>query len=190
MNIEIEDYFIDKNINLLNKDSYNSSLIYGEVDVKSCIKIIKNKILDKYFENNYEYINFVDIGSGCGKLVLKLAEYNIFSSGVEILNHRYLKSNYLLNNSDDDNLYNYIDFINDNYINIYFGNYNVLYCCNIIFSMEDNNLLYDKLLKEFHGYAILYCYNNKINNYLIGKDYVKTSWHNNVEIFIFHFKKN
>ena len=31
MNIDQKDYFIDKNINIFNKDSYNSSYIYREV---------------------------------------------------------------------------------------------------------------------------------------------------------------
>ena len=31
MNIDHEDYFIEKNINILDKDSYNSSYIYREV---------------------------------------------------------------------------------------------------------------------------------------------------------------
>ena len=31
MNIDQEDYFIEKNINILDKDSYNSSYIYREV---------------------------------------------------------------------------------------------------------------------------------------------------------------
>lgn len=190
MNIDQEDYFIDKSINIFNKDSYNSSYIYGEVDSDNFIRILKNKILSKYFYNEYENLKFVDIGSGCGRLILEIGKINLYCTGIEILNHRFEKGLKLQEELDDDNLYNYVDFVNNSFQNIYFGNYDILYCCNIIFSDEDNNLLFNKLLKEFYGYALLYTYNTKILNNLISKECVKTSWNNNVEIFIFYFKKN
>tara|TARA_A100001035_G_C27610792_1_gene420791 strand:- start:140 stop:712 length:573 start_codon:yes stop_codon:yes gene_type:complete len=190
MNIDQEDYIIKEEIDISNKDSYNSSYIYGEVDSHYFIKILKNKILYKYYKDEYNNLKFIDIGSGCGRLILEIAKLKLYSTGIEILSHRYDKSIKLLDKLDNDELFNNIDLINDSFSNIHFGNFDILYCCNIIFSDEDNNLLYNKLLKEFYGYAFLYNYNNKIMNNLISKEHVKTSWNNNVEIFIFYFKKN
>lgn len=67
--IDREDYLIDKYTNSNNLNSYNSSFFYGEVnnnDISSIIKCILKEI-------KYDYnLNFLDIGSGCRKLVIFL----------------------------------------------------------------------------------------------------------------------
>ena len=80
-----EDYLIDDNL-----DRNNSSLIYGEVCHDDILKIIKNLELDNRL--------FVDIGSGCGKLVSYLAyKLDIMIDGIEIDKNRYNKSIELIN---------------------------------------------------------------------------------------------
>lgn len=179
-NIDQEDFLIDKNIKLNDYNSYNSSLIYGEVNNNDIYNIINNVIKNNDFDNN---LHFLDIGSGCGKLIIFFNnKTNYYCTGIEIIEHRYLKSIQL---TKEDN-YN-VEFINDNFKNIYLGNYDIIYCCNIIFSDEDNNLLFFKLNNEFNGYALLFTYNNKIHNKLISTHIVNTSWQNNVNIYLFYF---
>ena len=177
-NIDQEDFLIDKNIKLDNYNSYNSSLIYGEVNSNDIYNIINNVINTDNCDQH-----FLDIGSGCGKLILFFNnKTNYYCTGIEIIKHRYLKSIELIN---DDN--SNVEFINDNFKNIYLGNFDIIYCCNIIFSNEDNDLLFFKLIKEFNGYVLLFTYNNKISSKLISTHKVNTSWQKNVLIHLFYF---
>ena len=134
------EYFSVDESTLLN----NESLIYGEVFHEDILKIIKNL--------NYNIESILDIGSGCGKIVTYLAlntNYNI--DGIEIEQKRYQKSLSLL---EDFDLYDKVNFINNSFINLYFGKYDLLYCCNTIFTYEDNLILYKKILNEFEGIFI------------------------------------
>ena len=177
--IQSEDYLIDKYTKIDNVNSYNTSLLYGEVDYNDICNIIKFML--KKMDCDYN-LNFLDIGSGCGKLVIYLNENtDLYCTGIEIIKHRYLRSLELLQNN-----YN-IDFINDNFTNIYLGNFDIIYCCNVVFSEEDNNMLYSKLNNEFKGYVLLFTYNNKINHHLVTQYNVNTSWQKNVLIYLFYF---
>ena len=82
-------------------------------------------------------------------------------------------------------MYDKAEFILGNYNTLYFRNYNVLYCCNTIFGEKENEELFDKILREFSGYFILFEYNNKLAPYLITSYNVKTSWNNHVNIWLF-----
>lgn len=169
-NIKIEDYIIP--------DEFNDkkSLIYGEVDCKELAELFKKyNLLDRMI---------LDIGSGCGKIVIYMAyKFNIMIDGIEISKNRYDKSVKLYNKYQvHSNVYLY----HDNFKNIYLGNYDVLYCCNLVFSEEDNNSLYDKILKEFSGYLFLFNYNHKIKRFMKGIDKIKTSWNKQENIFIFY----
>lgn len=179
-NIDQEDFLIERNIKINNYDSYNSSFFYGEADHNDIYNIIINNVIKDNESNNY---HFLDIGSGCGKLTLFFNnKTNCECTGIEIIEHRYLKSIQLIN---EDN-YN-VEFLCNDFKNIYLGNYDIIYCCNIIFSEDDNNMLYFKLNKEFHGYALLFTYNNKIKGKLISEFTVNTSWQSNVFVYLFYF---
>ena len=169
--IQDEDFRISRSL-----DQTNSSFIYGEVDPLSIYQIVK-----KYYKNdNY----FIDIGSGCGKIVIYVCKYlNIFCDGIEIDKNRYLKSLDLLENS---NLYDKIEFINDSFTNIYFGTYDILYCCNLVFSSQDNDILYNKIETEFKGIFILFDYGDILDQYLIEDRIVRTNWNKKQHIFIFY----
>ena len=167
--------------NKINKDDFyikdlnNTSLYYGEANYDDIHKIIK-----KYKKNNY---HMLDVGSGCGKIVLSCCmELNISVDGIEIDEDRFKKSELLLEKL---NLYDKINFINDNFSNLYFGNYDILYCCNLIFEDKDNDMLYKKIIKEFTGLFILFKFDKILLPYLISKDSVNCSWSKNVAIYIF-----
>ena len=167
-----QDDFIISNKELSNK----SSLVYGEVDYND----IGNIILS--LKINYD--NILDIGSGCGKIVIYLAIIlNSYIDGVEIDTNRFNKSELLLNTY---NLHEKISFINDSFENVYFGNYDIIYCCNLVFDTEDNDKLYNKINKEFSGTFILFEFNNILLPYLKLTKFVKTSWSKQVKIFIFN----
>ena len=156
---------------------HKSSLIYGEVshiDIKNIISSLNSNL-------NCE--NILDIGSGCGKLVVYIAlKLNINVDGIEIDKNRFNKSEELLEYYD---IYNKVNFINDTFENIYFGNYDIIYCCNLVFDNEDNNKLYHKIEKEFNGIFILFEFNNILLPYLKYSEYIKTSWNSKVKIYIF-----
>ena len=168
--IDLDDFKITDKINL-----NRSSLTYGEVsnlDIGNLISSLKI---------NCE--NMLDVGSGCGKLVIYLAiTLNINIDGIEIDKNRFNKSEYLLETYD---LYDKVNFINDTYENLYFGNYDLIYCCNLVFEYEDNIKLYNKIKNEFNGIVILFIYDKILLPYLTSQHIVKTSWSNEVPIFLF-----
>lgn len=172
--IESDFYILPSNL-----DSTNSSFIYGEVCAKDIIRVLK----DLNIEGN---INFVDIGSGCGKLVIDIANNfkDSWCTGIEIHQQRYAKSIKLLDNFPD--ILGTTEFSCTDFQTIYFGNYDVLYCCNTIFSKEDNKKLYNKILGEFSGYVILFNWDYCMKPYLLKSYRVNTSWEKSVEIFVFY----
>ena len=165
------EYYITDNV-------YNSSLIYGECDKNDIYNIFQSLV------KKYNIFSFIDIGSGCGKLVFHLSQKfdKISFHGVEIQKNRFNKSMKTLQN---DLFYN-VSFFNDEFKNIYFGNYDFLFCCNTIFSHEDNLLLYKKIINEFSGIFVLFTLSSKIQRYYVEKKYIKTSWHPNVPVYIYN----
>lgn len=156
-------------------DSSNSSLIYGEVYNEDLYNVLL-----KYINNES---NMLDVGSGCGKLSIYLAlKLDIYVEGIEITENRFIKSEKLL---EYFNIYEKVNFIHDDFKNYYFGDYEIIYCCNLVFSENDNKLLYQKLDKEFKGLFILFEYDKILSAYIIDKIKIKCSWNNSTEIYIF-----
>lgn len=156
-------------------DSSNSSLIYGEVYNEDL-----SNVLSKYINNES---SMLDVGSGCGKLSIYIAmKFDIYVDGIEIAENRFIKSEKLL---EFYNIYEKVNFINDNFKNYYFGDYEIIYCCNLVFSDEDNKLLYKKIEKEFNGLFILFEYDRLLADYIIDRIKIKCSWNNATEIYIF-----
>ena len=101
--------------------------------------------------------------------------------GIEIQKNRYEKATNLLNNKMNTN----IVFYNDNFQNIYFGNYDLLFCCNTIFTEEDNNILYNKIINEFNGIFILCTLTHKLLHFFAEKKYIKCSWYSEIPVYIY-----
>lgn len=174
-NIEVKHHLYTRDLDVKNK-----SYIYGEVDPTVIVSILlKDDILQ-------EGDRFLDIGSGCGKMIIHLANKNHFKNnyftGIEIHQTRHETAISLLDQYDK---YNNIEFIYGDYNTLNFRNYNVLYCCNTIFGDKENNELFNKILHEFSGYFILFEYDKKFTPYLINKYTVNTSWNKNVDIWLF-----
>ena len=176
LHIDKEDYYISSLL-----DKYNNSYLYGETEGMSFTSILK-----KYPIKNK---HFIDIGSGCGRLIFTLnnemPSEGIIYTGIEIDKDRYLKSVNILENINfcESNIY----LENTDFRNMFFGNFDILFCANLVFEVEDNNELYKKILSEFQGICFLFTYNDSIKNYLITSHIISTSWGNEVPIFVFIF---
>lgn len=177
--IEPNDYYI---CDLL--DKHNKSYIYGEIIPESFYSILN--------EFEIENKSLVDIGCGCGRMLFYLNDRcdEIELYGIEIDSNRYYTSLIIqdsrINNDSISRTYD-VTFENKDFIDIYFGNYDILYCCNILFENEENNKLYLKLINEFKGVCFLFTYNDKIKNNLHKKYNVDTSWQINVPLYSFIF---
>ena len=78
-----------------------------------------------------------------------------------------------------------IYFFNNSFEDVYFGNYDIIYCCNLVYSKEDNNKLFQKILREFKGFLFLFYYTKIMRRYFYKMFTVKTSWNDNQQIFLF-----
>jgi|TARA_Y100000816_G_C25940323_1_gene490432 ubiquinone/menaquinone biosynthesis C-methylase UbiE len=155
--------------------SYKNSLVYGEVSINDIGNIISSQKIN--------FDSMIDVGSGCGKLTIYIALVcNINSEGIEIDKSRFMKSEKLLEFYD---LYDKVNFMNGSFEQLYFGNYDLLYCCNLVFDHDDNNILFNKIKNEFNGIVILFIYDKILLPYLTSQHIVKTSWSNEVPIFLF-----
>ena len=162
-------------------DEKNKSFVYGEVDYLPFVTLLK--------DDNVSFIQ------GIVLLILKwMRKVCIWNSsqqyfkemyfhGIEIHNARFNQSIML---QDELDIHANTEFMKEDFRNIYFGNYNVLYCCNTIFGEEENNILFDKINEEFNGYFILFEYDNVLKPYFIKEINVRTSWNKNVPVYIFH----
>lgn len=163
-----------------NLDTSNTSYVYGEVNPRDVISIIKE------LEDDIVLSNFLDIGSGCGKLVLCVhsAFPDMYCDGVEAHDGRYQESLSWLEKYPV--MQGHIEFYHNDFGRHYFGNYDVLYCCNAIYSKEDNVRLFHKILSEFTGYAILFHYDHHLKHHLMYSRTVQTSWQKDVSVYVFY----
>lgn len=156
-------------------DKDNTSYTYGEVCFKNIAKIIEELHLNDR--------SILDVGSGCGKIIIYLAcKFNTYVDGIEIEINRFDQSYQLLDKLD---LHQFVSLYNCDFEDIYFGNYDIIYCCNLVFSKEDNNRLFTKILKELKGYAFLFFYDYQLKGYLKKSFTVTTSWNKNEIIYFF-----
>lgn len=163
-------------------DTSNTSYVYGEVNPRDVVSIMKE------LEEDLVLSNFLDIGSGCGKLVLcvNTAFPDMYCDGVEVHDGRYQESLSWLEKYPV--MQGCIEFYHNDFGHHYFGNYDVLYCCNAIYSKEDNVRLFQKILSEFSGYAILFHYDHHLKHHLLYSRTVQTSWQKDVSVYVFYLR--
>ena len=172
-NIPEEDYDVD-----LTLESTNSSFLYGEVEPIDILNIIEK------LEPNDKLM--LDIGSGCGKIVIYLAlGLEIDIDGVELEPNRYQKSLNLLEKYQQENR---VTFYNEDFKNVHFGKYDILYSCNLVFNEQDNMILYQKILNEFKGYLLLFWHDECLDKFFIVQYMVKTSWNPQQYIYLYFIK--
>ena len=172
-NIPEDDYDV-----ALSLESTNSSFLYGEVEPSDILNIIEKLEPDDK--------SMLDIGSGCGKIVIYLAlnlEINI--DGVELEPNRFQKSLNLLKKYQQENR---VTFYNEDFKNVHFGKYDILYSCNLVFNEQDNIILYQKILWEFKGYLLLFCPDECLDEFFLCQYTVKTSWNIAQYIYLYFIK--
>lgn len=120
--------------------------------------------LDRYLKN-YIHPTFLDIESQHENLL----DY--------LVNHKYIHHGYGIQSKKSNfKHHDRITLLHDNFENIFFGDYNVVYCNNISFSDNENEKLFEKIKKECRGIVILYKFPVSFTNDFFYKIYeVKTT---------------
>ena len=155
----------------------NSSYVYGEISSQSLLSIMNQFSCDNR--------KFLDIGSGMGTVLFDLSVIeNLQLYGIEIDPGRYYNS---IMTQESLNQYA-IEITLGDYTELYFGNYDFLYCCNCVFEVEDNDKLFDKIIKEFKGHCFLFAFNKKMLPYYVKHFVINTSWMENTQLYYFYLK--
>jgi len=156
-----------------------SSYVYGEISSQSLLSIMNDFSCDN--------CKFLDIGSGLGNVLFDLSAIeNLQLYGIEIDPARYYRSimTQELLNIDEGT----IEIMQGDYRKLYLGNYDFLYCCNCVFETEDNDKLFDKIIKEFKGHCFLFAFNKKMLPYYVKHFVINTSWIKNTQLYYFYLK--
>lgn len=154
---------------------YKKSFIYGEVHPPDIASSIQEK---------FHLSSFLDIGCGRGELLFYMYKQfpDILLDGIEIDPDR---TNVAICEASFHEYNDRINISTCDFRSIYLGNFDFIYCCNTVFTKNDNNDLYKKILGEFTGICILFEYDKLLRPYLISSNTVRTSWSNCVPIFFF-----
>ena len=153
--------------------------IYGEIDTSDV-----NRIL---YECPFVIDKFLDAGSGCGKMILEIGKIKsnlTYLCGIENMEYRHEKAIKLLNNSSFD-IQSKTEFICGDFLHYSFHDFDLVYCCNVMFDNDLNQKLIEKILRECNHCFVLYSLEPKCLQYLYKKLKVNTSWMKHVDVFIY-----
>lgn len=166
-------------------DMTNDSLIYGEVNHND----IYNILVDLKIDLTGKLL--LDIGSGCGNFLGGMSKLNSKATyhGIEIEKHRYQRSLCFESEPGSETTHN-IYFKHGDYDTLYFGTYDIIYCCNTVFTDEENDHLFSKLIHESKTgyYVILFSHHKKLMSYLLYQGLVETSWAGCVNVYVYFIK--
>ncbi len=171
----------------------NMDTTYGEMDYEG-IKMINDK-----FNPNSDTINFIDVGSGRGKLVLWYGSIpNISKSiGIEIVNERHEDANKL--KSDLEKNGNFSEFIKktnlikSNVFDINFknliqpGTKTLVWFSNLCFNPDSNNKIFEKFINELPSGTIVVCSQSCNNPKLkdLGSMVIPMSWSKDGSVYFY-----
>jgi hypothetical protein len=148
------------------KGDYSAHKItYGEMDYEGIDLISKE----------HEYPNFIDIGSGRGKLCLFMASKHKVkkSIGVELVSERHNDAIDLhLKLTPHVDFVSKVEFINDNIFNVDLKSkleegLCLVWFSNLCFNQDVSNAIFDKLTKELPSGSIIVCSKSTTNSKLI-----------------------
>ena len=176
----IDDIYKNINLTIIKK---GKNYTYGEILYEGVRKIfdhldLKNK-------------QFLDIGSGIGKIVIQLSlEYPILlSEGIELCKERYLISNIVKNKIKNKDIKNKIEFYNKNIFEYHRLNYDIIFFSNLCFSEYQNEIIGNILSKNKNTILISLKKIKNLNKFL--KYYIfniKTSWSDNQTVYYYYIQ--
>jgi hypothetical protein len=172
---------------------YNIDTTYGEMEYEGI------SILNKKFNPNFDTLNFIDIGSGRGKLVLWYASIpNISNSiGIEIVDERHadavkLKSE-LEKNPDFSQYTKKTNLIKSNIFDVNFkkiiqpGSKTIVWFSNLCFNPDNNGKIFEKFINELPSKTIIICSqicsNPKLKN--LGNMTIPMSWNYHSTVYFY-----
>jgi hypothetical protein len=168
----------------------NNDITYGEMHYDD----MKNILEHLHTTHKISFKNFIDLGSGRGKLPLQVASLPHVekSIGIELVKERHDDAEDLKNKLNDyENIIKKVEFINDDFNNIELDkivdDVTLVWICNDNFSPELNNQLLSKLLKLPKN-SIISC-SNQILEFdrikKISKLKIQMSWYKNKNIHFY-----
>jgi hypothetical protein len=172
-----------------NHDKYeNANITYGEMNYEGMDK------LKHYFKKNKKtYNNFIDIGSGRGKLCFYMINEPRIKTviGVEIVKERHDDAIKIQENLQS-KLANRVILLNDNVCNIdlskFFDRSVFVWWSNLCFEQQNTNIIFQKLKNELPSQSIICCSKpiaTEIMNYS-DKISVPMSWCNESTVYIYY----
>ena len=179
-----KEYYLTENEKDLFKNTNNVST-YGYMTFEGIQKMLET--LNKY--NNNKNLNFIDIGSGIGRVPITLSSSNKFSNciGLELSSTRHKVGHDLVKNNNIKN----VNLINDDMFN--YDKYNEVDCIYISSLCFSPNMM-EKLVKIFENKLKKGCLiftskalpNHNFHSLkLIEKLKVKMSWTNESELHLY-----
>lgn len=179
-----DEFFLTENEKDLFKNTNNVST-YGYMKLEGIQKMLET--LNKY--NNSNNLNFIDIGSGIGRVPITLSSSNKFSNctGLELSSTRHKIGHDLIKNNNIKN----VNLINDDMFN--YDKYNEVDCIYISSLCFSPNMM-EKLVKIFENELKKGCLiftskalpNHNLHNLkLLEKFRVKMSWTNESELHLY-----
>lgn len=178
----------------LNEKYDGHEITYGELEYDGMKQILDH--VHNINKNEPKINNFIDLGSGRGKLPLYVAGLpNVTKSvGIELVTERHNDALEIKNKLDDfQEITDKVTFINDNFINVdlsYDANDKLLvWISNLCLPQKVNNDIFTKLIKELPVGSLIACskeleqkFDKLIN---LGKLKVPMSWNKSSTITIY-----
>jgi len=160
-------------------DYKNPNYVYGEMHAPDVAGLLD--------QSPYAMYTMLDAGSGCGRLVLELAQsrpHMTYLCGVELDTYRHSKAQQLWNESDYD-IQQKVEFIHGDFLEQSFAPFDFVYCCNTMFDAELNKKMINKILKECDHVFVLYTLEPRCLPYFWKTWKVRTSWMKEVNVYMY-----
>jgi hypothetical protein len=180
-----------KHDNGLQEEYKSYKITYGEMEYEGF------DMLYDYLNNQYEINNFIDIGSGRGKICLYAISKDKINSavGIEIVTERYEDAIKLKSNLSEYKFSEQVQFINGCFNDYDFREHNntLIWISNLCFNQETTNAIFNKIISEIGKNSIIACskkHDFEHNNIVFIENLsVKMSWSSNSNIFIYKIVK-
>ena len=181
----------------LNEKYDGHEITYGELEYEGMKQILDH--VHNINDNQEKINNFIDLGSGRGKLPLYVAGLPTVtkSVGIELVTERHNDALEIKNKLDDyQEITNKVTFINDDFINVNLsyntGDKLLVWISNLCLPQKVNDDIFNKLIKELPVESFIACSKELDHNFdkliTIGKLKVPMSWNKTSTITIYQIQ--